>query len=143
MPTDPSDAAAALARLAEAFRSTPFIAHMGLEDVHLVQGGAVSARMPLRPEHERAAGSKQFHGGPIASFIDTVGDLAVAVIAGGGVPTINIRIDYLKPTVGAYVEAVARVRRSGRTVTIADIDVFDEKGSLVAIGRGTYSSQAG
>jgi acyl-coenzyme A thioesterase PaaI-like protein len=35
------------------------------------------------------------------------------------------------------------VRRSGRTVTVVDIDVFDEANALVAVGRGTYSSQRG
>jgi acyl-coenzyme A thioesterase PaaI-like protein len=37
----------------------------------------------------------------------------------------------------------ARVRRSGRTVTVVDIDVHDEGNALVAIGCGTYSSQRG
>lgn len=144
MSTPPDTGKAALLdRLAAAFRAAPAIAHMGLDNVELLVDGAVRARMPLRPEHERAAGTRQFHGGPIAAFIDTVGDLAVAVAVGGGVPTMNVRIDYLKPAVGAHLYAVARVRRAGRTVAVADIDVFDEKGALVAVGRGTYSSQIG
>jgi len=56
------------------------------------------------------------------------------------VPTINLRIDYLKPAVGDALKASARVRRSGKTVAVIDIDVFDEKGGLAAVGRGTYSS---
>jgi uncharacterized protein (TIGR00369 family) len=72
-----------------------------------------------------------------------VGDFAVALVVGGGVPTINIRIDYLKPAVGTTITGTARVRRSGRTVTVVDIDVFDEANALVAVGRGTYSSQRG
>ncbi|MDF3810642.1 hypothetical protein P3G22_10110, partial [Rhodopseudomonas sp. BAL398] len=35
---------------------------------------------------------------------------------------------------------VARVRRAGKSVGIADVDVFNEKGVLLAIGRGTYST---
>ena len=50
----------------------------------------------------------------------------------------NLRVDYLKPAVGDGVVAVARVRRRGRSAAVIDIDVSDEKGSLVAIGRGTY-----
>ena len=99
--------------------------------------------MPMRPEIERGAGTAQFHGGPIAAFIDCVGDFAVALIVGGGVPTINMRIDYLRPAVGTSLTGTARVRRAGRTVTVVDVDVYDGGGSLVAIGRGTYSSQRG
>lgn len=62
---------------------------------------------------------------------------------GGGVPTINIRIDSLRPAVGKAITGTARVRRSGRTVTVVGIDVHDEGNALVAIGRGTYSSQRG
>jgi acyl-coenzyme A thioesterase PaaI-like protein len=32
------------------------------------------------------------------------------------------------------------VRRAGKSVGVADVDVFDEKGALLAIGRGTYST---
>jgi len=59
------------------------------------------------------------------------------------VPTINIRIDYLKPAVGDSLTAVARVRRTGRTVTVVDIDVMNEQDQLVAMGRGTYATLVG
>ena len=58
-------------------------------------------RMPMRPELERGPGSGQFHGGPIAAFIDTVGDYVLAMLLGGGVPTINFRVDFLRPAVSA------------------------------------------
>ena len=65
------------------------------------------------------------------------------MLLGGGVPTINIRIDYLKPAVGEALTAVARVRRTGRTVTVVDIDVMNEQDQLVAMGRGTYATLVG
>ena len=80
---------------------------------------------------------------PIASFIDVVGDFAIGMMVGGGVPTMNLRVDYLKPAVGAALHGTAVVRRRGRSVAIVDIDVTDAKGSLVAIGRGTYSPNRG
>lgn len=127
-----------------AFDRSPAIAALGLEVVAVdADAATIRVRMPLKPDMERRAGSGQFHGGPIASFIDTVGDYAIGMVLGGGVPTINIRIDYLKPAFGAALEAEARVRRHGRTVSVVDIDVSDEKGSLVAVGRGTYASITG
>jgi uncharacterized protein (TIGR00369 family) len=129
--------------LFEEFLGSPCIRHLGLEDPRLLPDGAVSAVMKLRPEHARAEGSDQFHGGPIAAFIDTVGDLAVGLAVGGGVPTMNIRVDYLKPAFGPALTATARVRRLGRSVAVADVDVTDAKGALVAIGRGAYVPVAG
>ena len=60
---------------------------------------------------------------------------------GGGVPTINLRIDYLRPAVGSVLTGTARVRRAGRTVALVDVDVYDEQRVLVAVGRGTYSGR--
>jgi uncharacterized protein (TIGR00369 family) len=126
------------------FDESPFMKFLGLK-VQSVdrERSELMVTMPMRAEIERGQGTAQFHGGPIAAFIDIVGDFAVALVVGGGVPTINIRIDYLKPAVGSLLTGTARVRRSGRTVSVVDIDVFDEKQSLVAVGRGTYSSQKG
>ena len=97
----------------------------------------------MRPELERRPGTRQFHGGPIAAFIDITGDFAIGMLVGGGVPTINLRTDYLRPAIGDALTAVARVRRTGKTAAVVDIDVADDQGKLVAIGRGAYSSTAG
>jgi uncharacterized protein (TIGR00369 family) len=133
----------AFANIVAGFQSSPAIAALGMEEITLDPSGVVTGELPLLAAHERQAGTGQFHGGPLASFIDTIGDLAVAAAVGGGVPTINLRIDYLKPATGPRLTAKASVRRLGRTVAVCDIDVFDAKGSLVAIGRGTYGSQTG
>jgi uncharacterized protein (TIGR00369 family) len=124
---------------------SPFIAFLGVrvEEVD-ADSGTVTMSMPARPELERNGDAGgQFHGGPIAAFIDIVGDFAVAVQVGGGVPTMNLRIDYLRPAVGDSLLGVARVRRAGKTAAVIDVDVSDEQGRLVAVGRGTYSSQRG
>jgi len=96
----------------------------------------------MRPELERRRGSRQFHGGPIAAFIDVTGDFAVGMLAGGGVPTVNLRTDYLRPAIGDSLTATARVRRSSRALAVVDIDVRDGEARLVAIGRGTYATTA-
>jgi uncharacterized protein (TIGR00369 family) len=103
----------------------------------------VTMRQVMRPEFERRPGSKQWHGGVIASLIDTAGDFAVGMMVGRGLPTVNFRVDYLKPAIDTALIAVARVRRAGKSVGVADVDVFDEKGSLLAVGRGTYSTLEG
>ncbi len=56
-------------------------------------------------------------------------------------PTVNFRVDYFRPAIDTALTAVARVRRLGRSIGVSDVDVYDDKGALIAIGRATYSTQ--
>ena len=126
------------------FDASPFISHLKMKCESVDHAAMeITCSMPMQPFLERREGTQQFHGGPIAAFIDTVGDFAIGMLAGGGVPTMNLRVDYLKPAVGESLSGVARVRRRGRSVAIIDVDVMDAKGALVAVGRGTYSPNRG
>src|SRR5215468_1611850 len=113
-------------------------------DLHVVSLDAereeLVLRMPMRPELERGPGSGQFHGGPIAAFIDCVGDYVLVMLLGGGVPTINFRVDFLRPAVSSALVGTGRLRRAGRTIGVVDVDVHDAEGRLVAVGRGCYST---
>jgi uncharacterized protein (TIGR00369 family) len=116
---------------------SPFIHLLKMRVVSLDrENQKVVVDLPLSPEFERHPGSRQFHGGVIASLIDVAGDFALAAILGGGVPTINLRIDYLRPATGDLLNATAFVRRAGKTIGVVDVDVTDASSRLVAIGRG-------
>jgi len=124
--------------------SSPYNAFCGfrIEEANR-DSGSLTMLLPSRPEHQRLSGSDQVHGGPIAAFIDTAGCYACIMMLGHGVPTINFRVDYLRPAAGATLRATATVRKTGRSIATVDIDVVDENIRLVAIGRATYSSSAG
>lgn len=123
---------------------SPYLAHSGM---HVVSSdpdvGKVVMRLPLREDLCRDAAGTQFHGGVISAFADSAGDCAVALKVGGPVPTINMRIDYLRPATGSSLMAVAMVRKCGRTVAVADVEISDANDKLVAIGRITYSASIG
>jgi uncharacterized protein (TIGR00369 family) len=126
------------------FDLSPFISWLGLKVVSLDHARQeITVRMAMRPELERRPGTRQFHGGPIAAFIDITGDFAIGMLVGGGVPTMNFRTDFLRPAIGEGLTAVARVRRAGKTAAVVDIEVADDEKRLVAIGRGAYSSSVG
>jgi uncharacterized protein (TIGR00369 family) len=99
-------------------------------------------RAAMRPEFERGRGSGQWHGGPIAAIIDTVGDYALVMLLGRPLPTVNFRVDYLRPAIDTALIVTATVRRSGRLVGVVDVDVANEAGQLLAIGRATYATAA-
>ena len=133
-----------LERLQRYLDNSPFIAFMRMRAKAVEpEKETVVLEMPMRPEFERGKGTGQYHGGVIATFIDVAGDFAVALVVGGPVPTINLRVDYLRPATQTSLTATARVRRAGRTVGVVDIDVHDDSGKLVAVGRGTYSAIPG
>jgi uncharacterized protein (TIGR00369 family) len=62
------------------------------------------------------------------------------MLIGRPLPTVNFRVDYLKPAVNTALKVVATVRRNGKSVGVVDVDVYDAKESLLAIGRATYST---
>lgn len=127
-------------QIQERLLHSPFNAFLDLEVVSTdPEKQEVVMRMKMRPEFERLAGSGQWHGGPIAAAVDIVGDYVLAMLFGKPLPTINLRVDYLRPAKDTLTLA-ARIRRSGKTVGVVDVDVLDQAGALVAIGRANYST---
>lgn len=134
----------ALEQLHALLQSSPFHQLFDLSCVRLDrEAGELEILMRYTPAVERAAGTRQYHGGAIASLIDIAGDYALWAVLGHGVPTINVRIDFLRPASATDLRAVTRIRRAGRTVGVVDIDVLDDQSRLVAIGRGTYGTKEG
>ncbi len=129
-----------LEALPEFLRRSPYHRLLGLE---MVRAGTdeVAVRMPFREDllAGDAAAGQYVHGGAIASLIDCAGDFAVIAAVGYDVPTIDLRVDYLRPATGELT-ATARVRKAGRSVAVADVDVTDGAGRLVAIGRGVFKT---
>jgi uncharacterized protein (TIGR00369 family) len=123
---------------------SPFIELLNLTVLEAdTAGQRLVMRATMRPEFERGRGSGQWHGGPIAAIIDTVGDYALVMLLGRPLPTVNFRVDYLRPAIDTALIVSATVRRSGRLVGVVDIDVADEAGRLLAIGRATYATTLG
>ena len=126
--------------LQERLGNSPFIGFLNLTVLSAEPvKQEVVMRAEMRPEFERGRGSRQWHGGPIAAIIDTVGDYALVMLLGRPLPTVNFRVDYLRPAIDTALIVTATVRRSGRLVGVVDVDVANEAGQLLAIGRATYA----
>jgi uncharacterized protein (TIGR00369 family) len=120
---------------------SPFIAFLGLKVTEADPAKEqVTMSCEMKPEFERGKGTGQWHGGPIAAIIDTVGDYALIMSLHRGLPTINFRVDYLRPGDQDQADHHRRVRRAGKSVGVVDVDVFNEQKALVAVGRATYST---
>jgi uncharacterized protein (TIGR00369 family) len=131
----------ALARLREEMEGPPFHHVLRPEAIDVdPENGTVTIRLAFRDELARARGDRAFHGGVVASLIDLAGHAAVAVKIGRMAPTIDLRIDYLRPADGDALMAYAKLLKAGRTVARVDIEILDTQGRTVALGRGTFST---
>jgi uncharacterized protein (TIGR00369 family) len=119
--------------------TSPFHRLLRLEMVR-ADHGEVEMRLPWRDELGRADDSDWYHGGVISAFIDIAGDYAIASRLGRGVPTIDLRVDYLRPARRGDLRALARAVKVGRTVGVADVELRDANDAVVAIGRCLYST---
>jgi len=131
----------ALARLREEMEGPPFHDVLRPEAIDVdPENGTVTIRLAFRDELARARGDRAFHGGVVASLIDLAGHAAVALKIGRMAPTIDLRIDYLRPADGDALTAHAKLLKAGRTVARVDIEILDTQGRTVALGRGTFST---
>jgi uncharacterized protein (TIGR00369 family) len=120
---------------------SPYQRFLGLQ-LTRDEEGLVEIHMPFRKEFLREDGSDWLHGGMISALIDIAGDYAVYSKTGGNVPTVDLRVDYLRPARRGHLTAIARTVKVGRRVSVADVEVKDEQGQVVAIGRGLYATPA-
>jgi uncharacterized protein (TIGR00369 family) len=109
--------------------------------LHLEEAGPGWARMrlELRPEVMNPFGA--VHGGSVAALIDSA---AGSAIAAGTLPddrimgTIDMQVHFLERARGTYLLAEGRVVRAGKAIAVAEVDVRDDAGALVAKGMATF-----
>lgn len=135
------DADSALARLAHEMADPPFHDVLRPQPVSIDADGTVVVRLPFRPEFRRGRESPFYHGGVIASLVDIAAHAAIAVRVGRTVPTIDLRIDYLRAAPMGDLLATGKILIVGRSVGRADVEVRSPEGKIVAVGRGAFSTR--
>jgi uncharacterized protein (TIGR00369 family) len=93
------------------------------------------------------------HGGVISSAMDVTGGIvAFSSLAErlrgqsaeekmerlGRMGTIDLRVDYLRPGVGAYFIVTGYVLRAGSRVTVTRMELHNDEERLIAVGTGAY-----
>ena len=121
----------------------PFHRSVGLEIVDVSEGSA-SIEVPLVRKHSSMDDRMVAQGGVVFTLADFCGGLTListddSVVAS---PTIDMRIDYLRPAT-SDLRANGNVVRVCEHTGVADVEVFDEASKRVATGRGVYKIQRG
>jgi len=130
-----------LARLRGEMERPPFHHWLAPEAVH-AEEGRIEIRLPVRPDFCHMADPPLVHGGIIAALIDIAGHAVVAVAQGSPAPTVTLSIEFLRPAPGPELIASAYLRRLGRSLSRADVEIHAD-GRLVALGRGTFANPGG
>jgi uncharacterized protein (TIGR00369 family) len=123
----------------ESFGKQGLMRHLGASMTD-VRSGEVRIRMPFKPELTQQHGF--FHAGGTSAIADTAGGYAGLTVfpRGSAVLTVEFKINLLAPAKGEALVAVGRVMKSGRTLTVCQLDVFAEQAQdlvPVAVGQQT------
>jgi uncharacterized protein (TIGR00369 family) len=124
-------------RVQQLIARAPYHQWLGIEVVS-VQLSAIELKATWREEWVVSPERRYTHGGVLAALVDIAGDWALATHTGRGVPTIDLRIDYHSAAMPGDLTARGKVIRLGRQFSTAEAQIFDQGGTLLASGRGTY-----
>ena len=110
---------------------------LGIEIVGRHEDG-ITIRIQLRQELLNFGGV--VHGGVTASAADFAVGVGLMDRFEGKqlVTTTELKINYLLPVTGAWLDARAKFVRVGKTLAVAQVDMADDRGRLVAIALVTY-----
>ena len=113
----------------------------------------VTARIDMRPDLIGHYAYNRMHGGVISAGLDAMGGLAVMAAIGARhmdeapsqrlqrfakLGTIDLRIDYLRPAIGAHFELRAQVLRLGSRVATTRMEFLGADGQLLSAGAAAY-----
>ncbi|MGN9847304.1 PaaI family thioesterase [Nonomuraea sp. H19] len=128
-----------IAAVESVLHSSAFHRWLGLEIVR-ADDGEVILHLSVRPEHVVNGAPSYVHGGIIAAAADLAGDLAFVTRTGTGRPTVDIRVDYLRPAnPDVDLRVAARIVRQGGRFGVADIHVHDTFQREIALARALYA----
>ena len=81
---------------------------------------------------------RYIHGGVLAALVDLTADWAMLKKLGRPVPTIDLRVDYLRPGISEYFELQAEVMRLGSRVASTRMEFYGADGKLMSAGSAAY-----
>lgn len=131
----------------------PFNRVLGLEVVSL-HHDRPEFRFAMRPELVGNFTRGNLHGGVISAVLDVTGGLvaflgvqqkmkdrplAERIERFGRMGTIDMRVDYLRPGLGASFLSRGFPLRTGNKVAVTRMELLDEKNELVAVGTAAYT----
>ena len=127
-------------RVQDSFDRQGLMAHLGARLAH-IGPGRVHIVLPARPEVTQQHG--YVHAGATSAIADSAGGYAALTLfdEDSEVLTVEYKITLLAPAAGDRIEAIGTVLKSGRTLTVCQLEVYGVQPGgerkLVANGQQT------
>lgn len=132
-----SDTAIMADKVQQLITRGPFHQWLGLR-VLKVEADLIEVKATWREEWIVNPDKRYTHGGILAALVDLAADWALFSRTGRGVPTLDMRIDYHRAAMPGDLTARGRVVKWGSQFSVAEGQVMDQDGALLASGRGLY-----
>ncbi|MGW8671203.1 PaaI family thioesterase [Streptomyces niveus] len=127
-------------RVRDSFGRQGLMTHLGARLAH-IGPGRVHIELPARPEVTQQHG--YIHAGATSAVADSAGGYAALTLfdEDSDVLTVEYKINLLAPAAGDHLDAIGTVLKSGRTLTVCQLEVYAVQGGgerkLVANGQQT------
>jgi len=114
----------------------PIVKLLGMK-VTAAEPGRVTLEMEAGPHLANPMGT--LHGGVFCDLADAAMGMSLASLlaAGETFTTLELKINFLKPVWRSRLRAEGALLRPGRTVSLAECRIYDDKGALVAHATST------
>ena len=120
----------------------PIHKFLGVELLEIRQG-YVKVKVPFREEVIGDFMRRRWHGGIIATIMDSVGGIAGGTYATSPkdkIATIDLRVDYLKPAEASAIIVEGEIVRLGKTILVTRMKAYQENNDeLISEGKGVYN----
>ena len=112
-----------------------FSIHNHISVTRLLKDGSAEGELEVGPESLNIYGV--VHGGCLATLADTVGGCC-ACSKGGICVTASSTMEFLRPANGSAITCVATPKKLGRTLSVVQVELFNDNQTLVATGTFTF-----
>ena len=120
----------------------PIHKFLGVELLEIRQGYA-KVKVPFREEVIGDFMRRRWHGGIIATIMDSVGGIAGGTYATSPkdkMATIDLRVDYLKPAEASAIIVEGEIVRLGKSILVTRMKAYQEgNDELISEGKGVYN----
>ncbi|NHN43122.1 PaaI family thioesterase [Halorubellus sp. JP-L1] len=116
----------------------PFGQHLGLE-ITAAEDGVAKGHVALEDHHSLSETTTLAHGAVPFALADSLSAAALASVEGNPGPTLDVRIDYLRPATGD-IHGEAVVDRYGSDTGVVETELFDAEENSIAKTRGVYKT---
>lgn len=138
--------------LCQAFNSSPFFVHNGMQ--MLAVDGQIEGRIDMAPNLIGNVAFQILHGGVAATLLDSIGgisamaelykrssaeDLAETGKKVSRLATVDMRVDYLAPGRGQFFTARAETLRLGRKGCTMRMTMVNDEGKAIATAIASYA----